>query len=333
MTTEGPLAVDPPEPARWRSRAGGRAGTLLGRARRGARRRSDHPEPTPVIADRIDDGVLEIHLGAGERRNVLGRATLRRIESLVETPPDGTRVIVLTADPPDFCAGYDLVEAGRGEPESLIAHEENLSALRRSGVPIIAAIHGHVIGGGLELALAADVRIASPDARLSIPAARLGLVYSAAGVRLLVEELGDSTARAMFLAGRVISASEALSSGLVSEIVGREELRERALELARTMASWPHVATSGNRRVLDVVAGRVTDDAAALRIASFAPDGSLAASIDHFARRRAEAPVRPDRRLRRAAGRRAVASAARRIRGRLPRFGISARGRHARARR
>jgi enoyl-CoA hydratase/carnithine racemase len=229
------------------------------------------------------DGVVELSLADGARRNVLGRATISAIEEVVTSPPPGTRVIVLTAQDPDFCAGYDLREAAEGDAESLIAHESNFESLRLSKQPVIAALQGNVIGGGLELALAADVRIASPEMRMSIPANRLGLVYSRPGVRLLVDELGESMTRSMLLAGKVLDASEAKNTGLVAEICELENLHGRALELAATMASWSPEATAGNRRVLDVVVGRIDDDAAALRQASFRPDGRLAGSISRFA--------------------------------------------------
>lgn len=247
------------------------------------------PPATTVNASKVEAGVFEIRLTGGDRRNVLGRSTIDRVEHLVASPPHGTKVIVISAEPPDFCAGYDLVEASRGAPEDLIAHESNFATLRHSNLPIIVALQGNVIGGGLELALSADIRLASPETKFAIPAAKLGLVYSEAGIRLVVAAVGESTARAMFLGGRDITAESALAMGLVTEIVGREQLRERAFELARAIASWSQLATSGNRRILDVIAGRITADTGELRMESFAHHGDLAQSIARFVARRAEA--------------------------------------------
>ncbi|MGH9029564.1 MAG: enoyl-CoA hydratase/isomerase family protein, partial [Acidimicrobiales bacterium] len=185
-----------------------------------------------------------------------------------------------------FCGGYDLVEAhraGTAGAESLIAEEGNFGALRGSPVPMVAALQGRVIGGGLELALAADVRIAAPDTVLAVPASTLGLVYSGAGLRLLVSALGESVARAMVLGGRVVPAGEAANLGVLSEVVpAPDQLRARALGVAVAIASWPAVATSNNRRALDVVTGRVAGDLGELRHASFASDGALAANIEAF---------------------------------------------------
>lgn len=314
-----------------RASARARIGRLNPRGAREGRRKPDEPDSTAVVAERVESGVLEIHLAGGERRNVLGRSTVERIESLVTVPPNGTRVILITADPPDFCAGYDLVEAARGDAEQLIANDTNFASLRHAAVPIVVALHGHVIGGGLELALAADVRLASPETRFSIPASKLGLVYSEAGVRLVVEELGESAARALFLAGRVITADSALATGLLTEIVGRDQLRDRALELATTIASWSAEATAGNRRVLDVVAGRVAADTAALRLASFAPDGVLAESIARFTARRKEAPPPARRSEWKGVPRRVAGSTLRRLRRGARRLGTEPREVPARA--
>lgn len=245
------------------------------------------PPATPVVVEHLVNGVLEIRLSAGERRNVLGRSTIDRIEEIVTSPAHGTKVIVFTAEAPDFCAGYDFVEASRGDVEQLIAHERNFAPLRSSLVPIVMALQGNVIGGGLELALLADVRVASPEAKFAIPASKLGLVYSEAGARLVVDAFGESTARAMFLGGRAVTAEEALSLGVVSRIVGREQLRAEALDLAAAIASWSPEATSGNRQILDVVTGRIEADTDALHLSSFAPKGALSQSITDFVTRRA----------------------------------------------
>ena len=277
----------------WQSRASRRWQRSTKWVRDRRRHRLAVPPATPVVSERHPNGVFEIRLDAGERRNVLGRTTIDRVEELVANPPEGTRVIVLTAAPPDFCAGYDLIEASQGDPAGLIAHESNFETLRRVNVPIVAALQGNVIGGGLEMALSADVRIASPETRFAIPAAKLGLVYSETGVRLVVDAVGESAARALFLAGHSLSAEAGLGMGLVSEIVGREQLRDRAIELATQIASWSEVAASGNRQILDVVTGRIERDTNALHALSFAENGDLLKSIAAFVARRAQSVSRP----------------------------------------
>jgi (methylthio)acryloyl-CoA hydratase len=268
-----------------------RARLVTGRLRRAERDGAvtSVDQTTEVEVLRHADGVLELRLCGASRRNALGRSTIDRLESLVSVPPVGTRVVVLTADGPDFSAGYDLHEASHGDAERLIANGLNFALLKKSRVPVIAALHGNVIGGGLELALAADVRLAAPNTKLGLPAGRLGLVYSEEGIRLLVDAVGESRARAMLLAGSTLSCAEAKLSGIVAEVVEPEFLDGRALELASTIASWSPVATSGNRRVLNVVLGADREDAKALRLASFEPGGALALSIERFASGRGDA--------------------------------------------
>ncbi|MGH2928550.1 MAG: enoyl-CoA hydratase/isomerase family protein, partial [Solirubrobacteraceae bacterium] len=189
---------------------------LFGRFGKRPDRQRDDAQATAVTTGEPAPGVLEIRLTGGSRRNVLGRSTIDRIEQLVSDPPGGTRAILLTAEPPDFCAGYDLVEAHRTGAERLIADENNFQVLRRAGIPIVVALHGRVIGGGLELALVADVRVAAPDTVMAVPASTLGLVYSGAGLRLFVSALGESVVRAMILGGRAVPAPEAAALGALS---------------------------------------------------------------------------------------------------------------------
>jgi len=285
-------------PMNWFTRrisvATARMSTRMRRSTKWMRRRGPRlhaPPATTVSAGHLHDGVFEIRLMGGERRNVLGRTTIDEVERLVVEPPRGTKVIVITAEPPDFCAGYDLIEASNSHPESLIAHEDNFKSLRSNPIPIVVALQGNVIGGGMELALSADIRIASPETRLAIPAGKIGLVYSEAGIRLVVETLGDSVARALFLGGREISAEAALAMGVITEVVGREQLRERALELGASIASWSATAATGNRQILDVVAGRISADTGALHALSFEPKGDLAATIANFVARRSRSVV------------------------------------------
>lgn len=237
---------------------------------------------TQVHRLRHDGGVLELRLVGTARHNALARSTIDEIDTIAADPPQSTRVIVITADGPDFCSGYDLREAADGDADALIANEMNFAMLKRCSVPVIAAIQGNVIGGGLELALAADIRVATPTTKFSIPAGRIGLVYSESGVRLLVSQLGESRTRAMLLGGLALSGKEATAAGIVAEVIASGRLQERALELAEAVASWSSVATSGNRQVLDTAVGRVFEDAAALRLGSFAPGGTLARTIARF---------------------------------------------------
>lgn len=244
-----------------------------------------------VRVERPAEGVLWLRLHRPERRNALDRATLDALAERVSGCPPDVRVIVVSGDGTDFCAGYDLLEAHDRGAAGLVAHPESFSALAASPVPLVAALHGRVIGGGLELALCADLRIAARGTRLSMPASRIGLVYSDTGARLVVEAAGSTVARAMLLRGDELSARRARQVGLVTEVVGRRRLAAAALESAQAIAAARPRAARGNRRLLDVVTGRVDEPTDPLREITF-ESGELAETATAFAaRHRRRQPV------------------------------------------
>jgi len=142
-----------------------------------------------------------------------------------------------------FCAGADLSEFGTA-PSQIAARRVRwerdvfgkLAALR---VPSIAAVHGHVIGSGLELALLCDLRIAAADAQFSMPETGLGLIPAAGGTQTLARVVGVPAALDMILRGTLLGASSALGIGLVGRVVDRQRLRPAAEALARKLASIP----------------------------------------------------------------------------------------------
>jgi len=117
-------------------------------------------------------------------------------------------------------------------------------------VATLAALPGHTIGGGLELALACDLRVAAEGIQLGMPPARLGLVYSHTGLRRFVEAIGAPRTRELFLLGRNIDAATALAWGLVNRVAAPAALEETALGLARELAGNAPLSISGNKRIL-----------------------------------------------------------------------------------
>src|SRR5437660_12487969 len=137
-----------------------------------------------------------------------------------------------------FSAGYDIGEIPEEEfeqrAERLVAHPftEAIDALEAFRLPTLAALPGHTIGGGLELALACDLRVAAEGILLGMPPAKLGLVYSHTGLRRFLDAIGAPRTRELFLLGRNVEASVALDWGLVNRVVAAEELEAGSLELA-----------------------------------------------------------------------------------------------------
>ena len=179
-----------------------------------------------------------------ERRNAISSAMWRAIPDAVAklTADDAVRVIVLRgAGDQAFVAGADISEfqSARTSTTSADYEADNAAAflsLTQAEKPVIAMIHGPCVGGGVALALTADLRFASDDAIFAIPAARLGLGYPFGGVESLVQLVGPSVAKEMFFTARRFSAAEVLARGLLNEVRPKAELnafvREAALRIA-----------------------------------------------------------------------------------------------------
>jgi enoyl-CoA hydratase/carnithine racemase len=198
-----------------------------------------------------------------------------------------------------FSAGYDIGNlespALAAEAESLVAHpfQAAIEALDAFPYPAVAALNGHAIGGGLELALACDLRIAAADAKLGMPAARLGLIYSHTGLRKFVDAIGAPRTRELFHTARSVTAQRAEAWGLVNEVVGADELPAFAVEYAARIASNAPLSLAGNKRVLrellaaeGAVSEAVERELVALREACFR-SADFAEGVRAFAEKRA----------------------------------------------
>ena len=155
-----------------------------------------------------------------------------------------------------FSAGYDIGGLPKDEfahrAEALVAHpfHDAIEALDAFPFPSVAALNGPAIGGGLELALSCDLRLASEDAKVGMPPARLGLVYSHTGLRKFVDAIGAARTRELFFTARNIGAQQAERWGLVSEVVPADELAERAVAYAAEIAALAPLSQRGNKRVI-----------------------------------------------------------------------------------
>jgi enoyl-CoA hydratase/carnithine racemase len=174
-------------------------------------------------------------------RNAIDRATRSALGAAAEEleADDAIRVVVLTGTGDRFCAGIDLKEAPEELPPHPLAEptEPIAAALGRISKPVIAAINGPAAGGGLELALAADLRIASTNARFSLPEVRVGSLPGSGGTQRLFVAVAPAIAWKMLLTGAPIDADEALRAGLISDLVTRDELHGATLRLAQTIAA------------------------------------------------------------------------------------------------
>ena len=154
-----------------------------------------------LLIDEPADGVRRLTISNRDKRNALDHAILDAIAEVVARTADDVGCLVLTGADGMFSSGYDLGgiedDVFAEEAERLVAHPfaAALEALDACDLPIVAALPGHTIGGGLELALACDLRIAADGIRLGMPPAKLGLVYSHTGLRRFVDAIGEPRTR------------------------------------------------------------------------------------------------------------------------------------------
>lgn len=165
----------------------------------------------------------------------------------------GERAFMAGADLNEFPTLLQSPQRARDYVETVAAALDTLEELE---VPVIAQINGSAIGGGLELAIACDYRVAVEGARFGIPAADVGLAINYCDVERLVELVGSARAREVLLLGRVYTAQEALAIGLVNEVVPREQLAPRVRELARELAAKAPASLRSAKKVLRAVTHR-----------------------------------------------------------------------------
>jgi enoyl-CoA hydratase/carnithine racemase len=208
-----------------------------------------------LLLDRPADGVLRLTISNPAKRNALDHPILDAIAAVLDDIGDA-RVVLLTGAEGMFSSGYDIGEIPDDvfaeEAERLVAHPfaSALGALEACEVPTVAALPGHTIGGGLELALACDLRVAADGILLGMPPAKLGLVYSHTGLRRFLETIGAPRTRELFLTARNVDARTALDWGLVNRVVGVSDLDGAALDLAQDLAANAPLSVRGNKRAI-----------------------------------------------------------------------------------
>jgi enoyl-CoA hydratase/carnithine racemase len=210
-----------------------------------------------LLVDEPAPGVARLTISNPDRRGALDHAILDAFASTM--PQLDARCVIVTGERDTFSAGYDLGglpdEMLPEEADKLVAHPfaAAIDAVEAFPYPTLAALNGHTIGGGLELALACDLRIATATIALGMPPAKLGLVYSHTGIRKFIDTIGAARTRELFLVGRRIDARTARAWGLVNAVAEDGRLTEEALELAKEIAANAPLAQRGNKRVIRAV--------------------------------------------------------------------------------
>jgi enoyl-CoA hydratase/carnithine racemase len=204
-----------------------------------------------------DGPIAWVTLNRPERLNAFNvqmRDDLYEVAGAIRDDPDVSVAVFKGAGERAFCAGADLTEFGSA-PSPVIARqvrwERDLWGLLLGlSKPLIAAIHGHCLGSGLELSLTCDIRIASEDARFGLPEVGLGIIPAAGGSQTLPRVAGRAQALHLTLTGETIDAAEALRIGLVTRVVPRERLYQEADAVARSIAAKDQVVVRSAKEAI-----------------------------------------------------------------------------------
>jgi enoyl-CoA hydratase len=219
----------------------------------------------PQIESRVEGRLLHVVLNRPEKRNALTPDMLEAVAAAVRTADDDPRIraVIVSGRGPIFSAGIDLKSLGEmqgavvgqsiGRWTRRFAErlQHALNVIEATEVPVIGALHGQVLGMGLELALAFDLRVATSDLALAIPEARLGLVADVGGTTRLARLVGPSRAKDLLMTARSIDAAEALQWGLVNRVVAPAELMVRTVELAEQIAANAPLAVGMAKLLVD----------------------------------------------------------------------------------
>ena len=209
-----------------------------------------------LLVDEPVAHVVRIRISNPDKRGALDHEILDTLRDTVSGASDA-RCLVITGDGPVFSAGYDIGNFSDEQTfaeaaEKLVAHPfvEAMDAIEAFPYPVIAAVNGHAIGGGLELAVTCDIRVAARGARMGMPPAKIGLIYGHTGLQRFVDVCGLANTNELFLVGRNVDADRAYDMGLVNRVVEAEELEAEVLSLAEEIGANSPLSLSGNKRIL-----------------------------------------------------------------------------------
>ena len=215
-----------------------------------------------LLLDRPAEAVARLTISNPERRNALDHEILDGIAEALSQLDHGieTRCVILTGAPPLFSAGYDIGgipdQTFERDAEALVAHPFHaaMEAIAHHPWPTIAAVNGHCLGGGLELAVTCDLRICAAGAKLGMPPAKLGLIYGHTGLRKFLDVVGLPHTKELFLTGRNLDAERAERIGLVNWVVADEDaVADESAALAAAIVGNAPLSMRGNKHAIDLL--------------------------------------------------------------------------------
>jgi enoyl-CoA hydratase/carnithine racemase len=239
-----------------------------------------------LLLDFPAEAVARFTLNNPDKLNPLSHPVL---DSLAETLPlldhgIDVRCVLITGAGRAFSAGYDIGaipdESFERDAEALVAHPFTaaMDAISAHPYPVLAAINGHCLGGGLELAVRCDLRLCAAEAKLGMPPAKLGLIYGHTGLERFIDCIGVPRTKELFLTGEVLDGERAESIGLVNEVRPAAEIDARSLALASAIAANAPLSLRGNKHAIETLtqfprlSPKQVDELVALRESCFASE-------------------------------------------------------------
>lgn len=211
-------------------------------------------ESKVVIVERHGDGTASVTVDRPKVKNALNIATRKLLaDAFLKLADDAdTRAIVLTGGPDTFVAGADINEFVAETPMGLVRqrHERYWQAISAVPQPVIAAVNGYAVGGGMELAMNCDIIIAGEGAKFGQPEVKIGVIPGAGGTQRLTHAVGKFHAMRMILTGDMVTAAEARAMGLVSMVVPDAEVQSTARALALRLAGLPPLALQAAKQAI-----------------------------------------------------------------------------------
>lgn len=209
-----------------------------------------------LLSEIRDNAICILTISAPKSLNALNSSILSELDSFIDSLDSSIKVLIITGDgPKSFVAGADIAQMSKLDSKEALEFSKLGAGVFRKietlKIPVIAAINGYALGGGCELALSCDIRIASENAVFGQPEVKLGILPGFSGTYRLPKIVGQGLAKEIIYSGKNIRADEALRIGLVNHVVPFEELMPNVIALAQTIASNAPIAVSNAKRSIN----------------------------------------------------------------------------------
>jgi enoyl-CoA hydratase/carnithine racemase len=221
--------------------------------------------PDELLIEHPSAGIVVLRLNRPDVRNALNLSVRQRLAAEVTrfAADPSVRCLIITGSDKAFAAGADISEMAEASVAEV--RERNVQQYGRAisdcPKPVIAAVEGYALGGGLELALCADIIVAGEGARLGLPEVKLGILPGGGGTQRLARLAGLKRAILLLMTGRMFGAAEALAMGLISEVAPAGQALSRALDIAAEIAAMPPVAIVAIKRIVNAGLNLPLDEA------------------------------------------------------------------------